>query len=196
MGILLTLGEKYPIFERNTRNFQGLDGAVLEAFPEGEGLIYTLYLRNPSAKEIRLIQESKINVRLLEDTPYCLPLIQFGSNKLIFEMSFDPTLYPDDRALQIGRSNNLITIVLVDSETNVVRALRNANLPLAFIEKCSNIWKSAFADVHFSENYKKWYASKQQIHLEKLWDRAIYLGKLGETFNLEALEVYQDDITL
>lgn len=196
MGTLLSVGEKYPLFEQNTRLFHGLDGGILEAFPEGEGLIYTLYLQKPSSEEIRLVQERKMSVRLLEDTPYCLPLIQFGSSRMIFEMSFDPTLYPDDRAFQIGRSNNVLTIVLVDSESNTVRALRSANLPLAFIERCTNLWKLAFADIHFSDNYKKWYAQKQKHPLETLWDRAIYLGKLGETFNLAKLSVYQEDMTL
>jgi hypothetical protein len=189
---LVSVGEEYPIFKNGTEKMANRDGGILEAFEEGEGLWFHLYLKNPNQKEIEIFRKEKISVRLVQDDNFVLPVVRFGNTMMIFEMSFDPTLYKDVRAFQISEINNLLTMVLIDSSNGIVKALRQANLPLKFIQIAKEKWARAFLEVGYSEKYKKWYEKLKQIPLEKVWDRALYVGKLGETYNLEEVHYHYD----
>lgn len=185
MGTMIAIGETYPLFEKSMKMLNNQDGGVFEALENGDGFLYTMFLNQPSKEEINLVRTKDIKVRLIDEEPFVLPLIQFDNSRMIFEMSFDPTLYQDDRAFQMKQSNNVLTIVLVDSSTHVVHALRSANLPLRFIQRCGHVWAKAFLEPDFSNRYKQWFRKKQEIDLESLWEHALYLGKMGETYNIE-----------
>lgn len=184
----ITVGQKYPLFEKSVEKFVGRDVGLFEAMEEGEGYHFTVFLNRPNVAEINHFSSKKIKVKLVDEQPFCLPLIRFGYSNMIFEMSFDPTLYHDNRAFQLLGVNNLLTLILVDSSTGIVKRLRSANFPLQFMETCSKRWQEAFHEENYSERYREWFRKKQSIPLERLWEQALYLGKMGERFDLEQVK--------
>lgn len=187
MGTLITVGQEFPLFQNGTKDMYGLDGGIFEALEDGDGYMYSLYLMNPIQEEILAVRTKTISVRVIQEDNFVLPLIRFGNTLMIFEMSFDPTLYKDARAFQFKDANNLLSIVLIDSSNGKVNALRQANLPLKLIQLCSEKWANAFLELDYSRKYKEWYHKLQSIPLEVLWDRALYLGKMGESYNLDEI---------
>jgi len=188
MSNLISVGEKYTLFDAAYEAMKNQDGGILEALDGGEGFWYHLYLNKPTGEEKKTFQEEKINVRLIEEEDYLLPMIRFGDTLMIYEMSFDPTIYDDKRAMQIAEENNLLSVILIDSTSNIVEGLRQANLPLRFIQICKDKWEKAYEIKNYSQKYKKWYTKIQRIPVDTLWNRGIYVGKLGESFNLSELQ--------
>lgn len=119
-------------------------------------------------------------------------MIRFRNTVLIYEMSFDPTLYPDDRAFQFKKTNNTMFINLIDSTSGIVKAMRAANLPLKFIQICTDSWARVFLEHNYSEKYAMWYKSLTVNSLEQLWQRAEYVGKMGEDYNLTEVNYHHN----
>lgn len=188
MGTRIAVGEIYPLFEKSMKQMKGKDGAVFEAMSMGDGYVFTVFYNQPLAAETEIFSQKPIHVRLLIEHPFCLPLIQFGDTRMLFEMSLDPTLYQDKRATQFISINNLCTFVLVDSQSGIVRSLRASNFPLRMITLCAQYWAHAFDVPNYSAQYLAWYQNKQNIPLEKLWTQALDVGKMGESFNVHELK--------
>lgn len=189
MGTLIAVGEEYPLFQDGTVAMKNQDGAILEAFEDDGGFVLAIYLTEPTEEEVRVIRTEPIKTKLMcEEEAFVLPMIQFGETQMIFEVSFDPTLYDDNRAFQLKDKNNLLTIVLIDSTTGIVHGLRQANFPLKFIQHCSVAWKQAMNIQNYSERYIKWYLKLQQYSIEELWDTSVDVGQMGEHYDIEALQ--------
>lgn len=186
--LYISIGETYPLFQETTKAMYGQDGGLLESMEDGHGYIYNMYLNQPIPEEIDMVQHQMVRFRLVMQDNFVLPLVQFGDSNMIFEMRFDPTAYEDDRALQLMGKNNLLTIVLIDSTNGVVKALRNANLPLQFSKQCYKKWTAAFKQENYSIHYKVWCEKLASVPLEILWEEAVDVGLLGESFDLSELE--------
>lgn len=163
------------------------DGAVFEALEDNGGYILGVYLNQPHPQEVAILRSEKILTRLLIQDNFILPMVQFGSTLMIFEISFDPTLYTDERVFQFQESNNTLMVVSIDSSTGKVVALRHANFPLKFIQHCSEAWAKAFLETNYSEKYRNWYGGLQQHSLETLWEKAMPTGTLGDSYDLEEI---------
>lgn len=187
MGTFFTVGEKYPLFQEGTERMLNQDGALFEAMDENEGFILGIYLNRPHPEEISLIRKETIHTRLVIENNFILPMIKFGDKPLIFEMNFDPTLYNDSRALQLSETNNMILIVTIDSSTGKIAALRHANLPLNFVQHCSQIWSRALLSTDYSAQYTNWSKGLQANSIESLWNKAIPTGSLGERYDIDEI---------
>ena len=127
---------------------------------------FTIYFIQPHPDEIAAIQHETIHVRVLKKDGFALPMLRFGSTNMMFEMSFDPTLYQDARALDIIKSNNLLTITLVNSLNSVVKALRYCIFPLKFMQECTELWSRAYLKSGYSTDYRAWYLKMQQFPVD------------------------------
>lgn len=192
MSFLISVGEKFPLFEKGLNTVRNQDGVLFEALEDNGGYSIVVCLNKPIPKEIELVAEHRINIRLFQEGNFILPMVQFGSEPMIFEMFFDPTRYTDERAIQLQQDNNSVMVTLVDSSTNIVKALRMANLPLDFIQTCSYHWSKAYLQSDFSSDYVSWYRKLQQLSLESLWEQAKPVGYLGESYNLDETTHFPD----
>jgi hypothetical protein len=178
---VVEVGKPYTMF--NIGNLRGVDsGMVFEALPENSGYAINIYLSNLTELEAALISEAPISVRVLRDTPsLIMPTVRIGNSPLLFEVVFDPTLYPDKRAMQLVLDNNRIQIVGVDSNTNIVKALRLVSMPNRLREMLMSAWSKALDEEGFSTKFARWSADlASRYSLIDLWERSVYVGKLGE----------------
>lgn len=189
MGTWLKVGERFPFFSKNIHNLQNQDGSIFEALDEDAGYLLSIFLNKPNQNEMDMFHEKTTQIRLYERDEFVLPLIRFGSSDFIFEMSFDPTLYSDGRAFQFKGTNNTLFISLIDSSNDFkVLGLRAGNLPLKMIQKCSKHWAKACLEVDYANRYRQWYKDTQDnLWIKQVWDRAVYVGKLGETYDLNEI---------
>lgn len=179
--VKVELGKPFNLF--SIGRFQNVDAAgVFEALPDKNGFLLAIYMADMSPLEARIISKEKISVRVFRDTPYLVyPVFRFGDSPIIIEMEFDPTLYGDDRAMQLVIDNNLVLVVGIDSRTNIVRALRLCNFPRRLRDMLITAWGMAFEMLGYSNLYKKWTIDlKSRYSPYEIWERGIYAGKFGE----------------
>jgi len=106
----------------------------------------------------------KIEVRIIEENNFLYTLLKFGET-LMFELDFDPTLYKDDRIINIIKSN-LVHLISTESNNNLIQTLRLVNVPLKLFIKWHTIWINAKDIDNYSKKYKNWVFDLQiDIHL-------------------------------
>lgn len=98
---------------------------------------------------------------------------------MIFEFSFDPTAYEDQRALGIKDISNTLTIVLVNNSSLLVDGIRVINIPKNFVELVLPYWENAFEVPNYGLVYSSWYQTLQTKTLEEFWKGAKPFGFLG-----------------
>jgi hypothetical protein len=186
--IQIKVGEEFPLYKGSFDEIKGKDVAFFEADDSGNGYIFCIYYNNIKDYEIETIRFNKARLRIVNSIEgYVLPMIKF-SDYMIFEWVFDPTLYEDARALQLATENNIVTIYAIDSRTNILKCIRQANLPLKFIQICKESWSRAILEPNFTEKYQNWINYLRRTYtIEGLWNRGIDVGFLGENFNLEEI---------
>lgn len=178
---LLKLGDEYKLF--NIGAIRGLDSAIVfEALENNSGYTLNIYMSNMSQMEADLISTAPLNVRVMKDTPYfTLPIVRFGNSYLVFEIFFDPTAYKDNRAMQLALNNNMVHIVGIDSNTNIIKALRLASMPRKLRDVWVASWSAAMSEDNFSGRYSRWYQDiSRRYSLMELWERATPVGQFGE----------------
>lgn len=182
------VGEKFPLFSDSVERMKGKDGAFFEAVDYNQGYMFCIHFSNVRQAEIDIIRNKTISMRIIEEDGMVLPMIRFG-NSLVFEMVFDPTLYTDARSLQIVDTNNILSIFLIESNTGVIKVIRQTNFPLKMIQICKEAWSRAILDLNFSKRFSEWYDRLQSRYTpEGLWNRAKYVGKMGESYNIEEIK--------
>src|SRR5690606_27619173 len=134
----LGVGEPIPEQWRGAVQ-RGFEGAYLEAVKD-DGFYALLCLPNISGKEKETLKTTKINVRIVENDGMLLTLIRFGSTPLIFELNFDPTLYPDQRAIELLDFSDLLQIVGIDTKDLTIQALRVVTIPRRLIDEWRKSW--------------------------------------------------------
>ncbi|MCY9737478.1 hypothetical protein M5X17_27635 [Paenibacillus alvei] len=187
--IPITVGQKFTLFD-NVDNLIGKDVGLFEALSHEQGYVYIINYTNISQGEYSAVKSKKISVNIYkDDSGFVLPLMRFGNSNLIFEFVFDPTLYKDARSLQFTENNNIMSIFLIEGTNGNVLHIRQVNLPLKMIQICKEAWSRAILDVDFSVKYSNWYENIKQKHsLETLWDRATYIGKMGEMYDVNEIK--------
>ncbi|MNS71914.1 hypothetical protein D3C72_1053060 [compost metagenome] len=167
----------------------GTDAAFFEANEFNQGYSFFVYLTDISFSDIYSFRNDKITMKILQaNDGIVLPLTKIG-NTMIFEMSFNPVLYNDDRYLQLAESNNILSMFLIESRTGTVKAIRQCNLPLKMIQICKEAWSRAILDPNFTVKFNEWSSRMSKYPIRTLWDRATSAGTLGETYNLQEINM-------
>ena len=179
----ISVGEKFTLFQERYHSFN--DGGYFEALEDNDGFIMTVYLAGMDETEKTILGNEIIQARMIKDGNKILGLIRYGDSPLIFEMSFDPTLYKDKRAMQIAFDNHMLTIVGVERSNNVVQTLRMSNFPMKLKQAFITAWTSAYEEENYSENYTKWLNHLYQYDTVTLWKNATDVGYFGEKGLLE-----------
>jgi hypothetical protein len=179
---VVAVGEDYSMFRIGKA--KNVDAAMIfEALPDGSGYALNIYMADMLEEEAKIIASSPVVARVMTDSPsLMLPIIRFGSSPLIFEIIFDPTIYKDNRSMQLALDCNMVQIVGVDSRTNIVKALRLASMPKKLRSMWLTSWSRAYEDPDFSAKYKRWTEDiASRYPLTDLWERSVYVGKFGDS---------------
>jgi hypothetical protein len=176
----LQVGEPFPMFENSRQMVLGQDGCVMEILPEDEGYILSLYMRNMTKREFECLRYEKIKCSFIQEGDFILTLIKYGNTDLIFEISLDPTLYKDGRGTNFLKSN-MITIVGIESTTNIVNTLRHCSIPVGLYKKWITVWDKAKDIENYSQKYTNWMNDlDDRYSVEELWNIGVYAGEMGE----------------
>lgn len=186
--VKIEVGKKFPLFKESVEKLKGTDGAYFEANEFNQGYFFCIHLANITFMDKQSFRNDKIQMRILQGSDgLVLPIIKFGKS-MMFEMSFNPTLYDDGRALQFVESNNMLTIFLIESNTGELKAIRQCNLPLKMIQICKEAWSRAILDLNFTQKFDEWMQRLSGYSMQTLWDRATKVGELGETYDLQDIQ--------
>jgi len=178
--IELKIGERFDLFVG--RNLRGQNGCVFEQM-QGGGVALIVYLDNMTIQEQLVLKHAKISVRVIrEDKDLLLTMIRYDGSPLIFEMSFDPTLYKNkpEQYNQFIKSN-MLTIIGIDSNTNIIKTLRLVSVPKRLYSLWISVWMNALKNENFSQKYNKWIDDlDSRYSVIKLWNMAENYGKMGQ----------------
>jgi hypothetical protein len=174
----ISVNKKFTLFQERYNTFN--DGCYFEALEDNEGFFLTVYLGGMDEKEKEILESREIQAKMIKEGNKVLGLIRYEDSPLIFEMSFDPTLYKDKRAMQIVFDNHMLTVVGIERSNNVVQTLRMANFPMKLKQAFITAWTSAFEEENYSEHYTKWLDHLYQYDTWTLWENATDVGYFGE----------------
>ena len=172
----LEVGEKLDIMQV-THNLPQKDGMVMELDQMG-GFFSLMFLRKPKTDEINDIKYRTIQLAVIEDGIDKMMFLFKITSHLIFEIIFDPTLYTKskikltERPDELYKKSNLNNIVLVDSSTNIIKALRIVNFPKEVHSKMCTYFDNALQKDDYTSSYYNWVAEKYQKNIIELWDGA------------------------
>ena len=179
---VLKVGDIFELFYG--RDMVGQDGCIFEKFKEGNEYCLVVYMSGINNKERELLRYSKILVRVIQEGNFILTMIRYGNSNLVFEYTFDPSLYKDGRMddlLKLKLRSNLIYIIGVESNTNIIQTLRLVNMPMELLKKYIIIWSEVDSMEDYSGKYVKWVDDlDNRYSVLELWDMGVYVGKMGE----------------
>ena len=164
----------------------GAEGARFEQLDSGEWFII-IYMGQPSKEEKKIVRKAKILTRYLidESKTMVMAFIRFESSPLIYELVFDPTHYKaiewKDRIDWWDKSNT-VSLLLIDSVTGVIGAIRVANMPKTLWEVWRESWRKSLSVENFSRKYSEWINILWQRKTMDLWDMAAPSGVFGERY--------------
>ena len=178
--VALQVGKPFPMFTNSQRNMISTDGCIFEALPKDQGYILCLYANRMSKREYEILRHEEIKCKYIQEGDFILTLIGYGNTELMFEISYDPTLYKDGRGINFIKSN-MLTVVGIESTTNVINTLRYCNIPVKLYSKLITIWDKAKDIENYSQKYTNWMNDlDSRYSLLELWDIGVYAGEMGE----------------
>lgn len=180
--VIFEVGKPLPKEIRELWMSRGaIDGAILEVWDKS--FVLNFYLKDMTDKEVFAFNNEKMKIKILEEENMVLTMVRFGETPLVFELSFDPTLYGDDRAIRALEHGSLLHVTGIDSRTGIVKTLRAVSIPSKLVRVWSRKWKLALEEVeNYSEKYKSWVDSFAENEVLTNWDRALYVGRFGESY--------------
>jgi len=151
-------------------------------------LSVALYLKNMAYEEEQALSNKKIYCRIHRKDWFLLTLIRFGKTPIIFEITFDPTIYPESEWLERKdalEKNNMIIFLGIDTSNGIVKTLRRANLPEKLWIQWKECWEASYHIPHYSREYGRWrnLIENRRSILES-WDTALEAGIFGERYKL------------
>jgi len=171
----LEIGKPYVLF--TGKNMKNQTACIFECTENGT-LLLNIYINNMTPSEKQSLKLDKIEVRIIEESDFLYTLLKFGEI-LIFELDFDPTLYKDNRIINIINSN-LVHVISIESSNNLIQILRLVNAPLKLLTKWHSIWINAKDIDNYSVKYKNWVLDLQNRYSPtELWEYGKYIGKMG-----------------
>lgn len=183
MGTLFHVGQKFELFKRDVKT----NGAAFEALTDiqgnGAGFALVLFMPRVTEEEIQIVNSERVNARVLKETSsFSLPIFRFGNSQLMFEVAFDPTLYGDNRAMQLALDCNLLYIFVVDpTDDNKIKAVRAGSFPNTLRRKLLSSWSNAVEQPNFKEKYQRWVHDLWMRNTTKqIWKISDYAGFIGD----------------
>lgn len=174
---LLQVGKEFSMFSKT--KILNTTGCVFEKVPDG-GFVLSVYLDNMTKEEEFLLRRGKITTRIIHEGFFLLTLIQFANTEMIFEISFDPTLYKDNRMNELLKSN-MINLIGIESTTNIIKVLRMVNIPMGLYRRMITLWSMTKDIENYSKKYSNWVSELDKRYtVPKLWEMGIYTCRLGE----------------
>lgn len=173
---MISVGEDFSLVQQRVIG----TGSVMELLDGGMFLV-AIYIPEITNKEIELLRNSTMKVKIFRVDDFAIYLVRLGESSMIFELTFDPTLYSQDKQQGIFKSN-IVLIVGIDSLTNQVKTLRMANMPKIMYETVIDV-------LYKAKNYKGLYSTLYKTFIKifclrysvkKLWEIATPAGKMGE----------------
>ena len=172
---VISVGQPFNAFSGDVN----IDCCIMELTHDGTFMLI-IYLHNMTQQEKKLLRDSTIRVRVVEEEDFLLPLIQFGSTEMIFEIDFDPFIYTDERKNLIGQSN-LVNMVGVELSNRIVQTIRLMNMPKKLYSKYITAWSLMDDREGFSDRYRQWINNlHEKYSVLELWRMGVYVGKMGE----------------
>jgi hypothetical protein len=164
----------------------GAEGARFEQMDTGEWII-VIYMGKASKEERKIVRKAKILTRYLidESSTMVMALIRFGASPIIYELVFDPTRYKaiewKDRIDWWDKSNT-VSLLLIDSATGIIGAIRVANMPKTLWEVWRESWLKSVSIEEYSRKYSAWIKTLWQRKTLELWNMATPSGQFGERY--------------
>ena len=174
----LQVGTQFELFKG--RNMCGQTGCIMEQLADSSFALI-VYMDNMTTGEFMTLKEDKIHVRVIKETnDFVLTLLKYGKTPLIFELCFDPTLYKDERRGVFGKSN-MLTIIGVESNTNIIKTLRMVSMPMKLFKLYNRAWELALKHDGFSEKYSAWLNDLTNRYTTvQLWGMSDGYGQMGQ----------------
>lgn len=166
----IKVGAQFDFKERKSFG----DGAYFENLGNGMWM-QTIYLNHIQQSEIDAIEKETPQFRYVKQDDYILPLIGYEGN-FTFEMEFDPTLYLSNNiniTFEDIKSSNLMTIVLIEGTTNIVKLIKSVSIPIKLFDIMMASYENAFRIDNFSNGYKQWIDKLRMLNQIQLWELAV-----------------------
>jgi len=164
----------------------GTEGARFEQLDSGESFII-ICMTSPSKEETKIIRKAKILARYLidESQTMVMALIRFEYSPIIYELVFDPTRYRaiewKDR-IEWWNKSNTVSLLLIDSDSGIIGALRVANMPKTLWNVWRDSWRRSLSVEDYTQKYSKWINTLWQQKTMELWNMATPCGTFGELY--------------
>ncbi len=114
-----------------------------------------------------------------------MALIRFQSSPIIYELVFDPTRYQaiewKDRIDWWDKSKT-VSLLVIDSITGIVEAIRLANMPKTLWEVWRESWRKSVSIEDYTGKYNNWIKTLSQRKTMELWNMATPAGVFGERY--------------
>lgn len=143
------VGMKYPYTV-------GEVGGLMELLPQG-GFYMKLVANDVNQDDINLFRYGDVAIKTLFNNDKVYMLIRFGDGTLLYEILFDPTLYPDKELTKINlHESNIIHCIFIDKESGKVQGIKMFNFPLDTYKKLVEAWTEALDNHKYTEEYHEY----------------------------------------
>jgi hypothetical protein len=164
----------------------GTEGARFEQLDTGEWFII-IYMGQPTKEERKIIRKARVLTRYIidESETMVMALIRFESSEMIYELIFDPTRYKAiewKERIEWWNKSNTVSLLVIDSLTGIIEAIRVANMPKTLWEAWQNSWRKSLGIEDYSGKYSEWIKTLWQHKTMELWNTATPSGVFGERY--------------
>ena len=151
------------------------EGAIMELNPSG-GFTFIINIADIDKTDIENF-ESTPEFRFIEIEGRVYMMCFIGYDQLLFEVSFDPTIYLEKRSLteiEKALSHNEITVFLVERIGSRIKGIKTTNFTSLEHKFLITKWKESLEKGRDTE-FKEFFNSFAVENLEDLWEKATIL---------------------
>jgi hypothetical protein len=160
---ILKVGTKYP-YEI------GEPGGIMELLPKG-GFFIKLVSSDSKENDISNFRYGDISFKILLNKDKVYMLIRFGKSNLLYEILFDPTLYPNKTTTEkLLKQSNLIYTVFIDKKSSNILGIKQFNFPIHIYQKLINVWLNALKNNNYSQEYQEYCAGFFSKDIAYWWE--------------------------
>lgn len=145
-------------------------GALMELLPEG-GFYIKLVTNDISEDDITEFRYGDIAFKVLFNEDKVYMLIRFGEGTLLYEILFDPTLYPNrENTKKRLENSNVIYAVFIDGNSKKVQGIKVFNFPMNTYEKLLEAWNKALENDGYTEEFQEYCTGFFSQDIGYWWD--------------------------